>query len=378
MEQGAGPQKIAELDRYLVALVAAGTPPAISVTVRKNGATVYDKAFGIIDGISRAPAHPGDLYHLWSVTKLLTATAIMQLVEGGQIELDADTRRYLPDFSFRDRQGREAMATVRQLLNHTSGMRDLRLFDLIGWINDDPAFSLSQSTLLAERMQSYRRLAGTPGAKAVYSNAGYIVLGAIIEKLSGMNYETCIQQRILQPLRMTASGFDYATLGIARAVFGTHPLLHVFTPLLWLVHRDWFNRWVKAIASRRMWMTLMKTDYTPPTGLIGSTADLARFGQAMLNGGVLDGARILSKESVAAMLDTGYSGARTRLGFRLGLGWQWSDREPHPYKGHAGGGPGFSAQLALVQEAGLVVALAGNDTLMDRTGITRRIVAAFL
>jgi CubicO group peptidase (beta-lactamase class C family) len=377
MEQAGAPQKIAELDRYIAALVSTGTPPAISITVRKNGAIVYDKAFGIIDGISQRPAHPGDLYHLWSVTKLLTATAIMQLVESGGIELDADTTRYLPEFSFRDRQGREAIVTVRQLLNHTSGMRDLGIFDLIGWINDDLALALSQSMLLIERMQSYRRLAGTPGAKANYSNAGYNVLGAIIEKVTGKAYEDYVRENIIAPLRMTSSGFDYVTTGTERAVLGTHPLLHVFTPLLWLVHRDWFSRWVKAIAGRRMWMTLMKTDYTPPTGLIGSTADLARFGQAMLDDGELDGARILSKEGVAAMLSTGYSGARTRLGFRLGLGWQWSDGEPHPYKGHAGGGPGFSAQIALVQEAGLVVALAGNDTLMDRAGITRSVIAAF-
>jgi CubicO group peptidase (beta-lactamase class C family) len=322
-------------------------------------------------------ALPGDLYHLWSTTKLLTATAIMQLAERGLLQLDDAVAHYLPEFSFQDRKGNGAEVTVRQLLSHTSGMRDLGLFDLIGWINDDLAHMVSQTALLDERMQSYRKLARAPGAKPSYSNAGYIVLGALIEKVTGKTYENYVRENILAPLGMAASGFDYATLGTGRAVLGTHPLMSIFTPLLWLIHRDWFSRWVKKIMARRMWLVLMKTDYTPPTGLIGSTSDLAHFGQAILNGGELDGVRILKKESVLAMLDKGFSKESTSLGFRLGHGWQWSDRESHPYKGHAGGGPGFSAQLALVQDAGLVVALAGNDTLMDRAGITRRVIADF-
>ena len=116
---------VEKLDAYLAGLVANETPPALDVTVVKDGATVYHKAFGVADGPARIPATTDAVYHFWSVTKLFTATAVMQLVEDGKIGLDDPVTKYLPDFATVLPAGAPAAITVRELLNHSSGMKNL-------------------------------------------------------------------------------------------------------------------------------------------------------------------------------------------------------------------------------------------------------------
>jgi CubicO group peptidase (beta-lactamase class C family) len=364
-----------KLDAYLASLTANETPPAIEVAVVRNGRTIYDKAFGRRDAAGSA-AQPGDIYHFWSVTKLFTATAILQLAEDGKIALDDAVAKYLPGFvtTF---GGAPAPITVRQLLAHTAGMKDLSPRDLFGWIHHltDPA--VSQTAIVSERMGAYRALATAPNGAGAYSNAGYIVLGAIVEAVSGGSYEDFVRRRILTPLGMTASDYVYRDDMLPRAVAGSHPLFHFFTPMLPALHRDWFSQWVKRVKRQRMWLAPLYTDYTGPTGLIGTAADLARFGEAYLAGGGLDGVRILKPETVAAMLNDGYGGNAGPDKDRMGLGWHWWHDAPIPFKGHGGEGPGFGAQLALFPDRQMVVVVLANDTLIDRVGLANLVAGVF-
>jgi len=343
----------------------------------KNGVVAYAKAFGIVDAPAHRSAAPTDIYHFWSVTKLFTATAIMQLVEDGKVRLDDPVRKYLPSFATTDKAGARADITVRQLLDHTSGMKNLAPTHLIGWIHHLEDAPLNQTALVRQRMDSYRRLDSEPGEIGSYSNAGYIVLGAIIEAASGQPYEEFVRQRILAPLGLVSTDFVYRDDLRSRAVTGTHPVFHIFTPLLWLIHHDWFSRWVNAIERQRMWLSPLYTDYTGPTGLLGTGADLARFGQAFLNGGELDGHRILKTETVTSVLDDGYGANTGPDKDRMGLGWHWWNDAPLPFKGHGGDGPGFGAQLAIFPTQHMVIVILANDTLIDRVGLTKLVATAF-
>jgi CubicO group peptidase (beta-lactamase class C family) len=148
-----GLDTVAKLETYLESLTANQTPPAIQLVVIKNGATVYAKAFGVSDGPARKTAASGDVYHYWSVTKLFTATAIMQLVDDGKLSLDDPVTRHLPDFKTSAPSGTPVEITIRQLLAHTSGMRNLRPSHLIGWIHGLAVPPLDQVALVGERMQ---------------------------------------------------------------------------------------------------------------------------------------------------------------------------------------------------------------------------------
>ena len=126
-----------------------------------------------------------------------------------------------------------------------------------------------------------------------------------------------------------------------------------------------------------MWLKPLYSDYTAPTGLIGTGGDLARFGAAFLAGGALDGRRILEPETVATMLNEGYGGNDGPDGDRMGLGWHWWTDAPIPFKGHGGDGPGFSAQLAIFPDQTMVVVVLANDTLVDRVGLTKLVAGVF-
>ena len=371
------PDTVDRLEAYFRALTLHETPPALDIVVMKNGAVVYSKAFGVTDSRTKTPAAPDGVYHYWSVTKLFTATAIMQLVEDGKLGLDDPVSMYLPAFTTVTKSGEAADITVRQLLAHTSGMKDLAPTALVGWIHHLDENPVSQTSIVLERMQEYRRLATEPGKIGAYSNAGYIVLGAIVEAAARMPYEDVVRSRILRPLGMKSTDFLYRDDLLPHAVAGTHPLFHFFTPLLLMLHRDWFSKWVGKISNQRMWLVPIYTDYTAPTGLLGTAGDLARFGQAFLSAGKLDGNRILKTETVAAMLDTGFGGMTGPDKDRTGLGWHWWNEAPIPFKGHGGGGPGFGTQLAIFPTQEMVVVVLANDTLIDRIGLTNLVAAAF-
>jgi len=374
------PSDLSSIDRleaYLSALTRNETPPAISVTVARDGRIIWSKAFGIADAPAGRSATPESVYHFWSVTKLFTATAIMQLVEAGIVGLDDPVSKYLPQFRTRLDSGRPVQVTIRQLLSHTSGMSNLALQDLVGWIHHLDDAPVDQTVIANTRLERYLKLKEAPGRVGAYSNAGYIVLGAVVETASGESYEDYIRDRILRPLGMTMTDFIYRQDMTDQVVSGSHPIFHLFTPILLLVHNDWFANYVSKTIKHRMWLRPLYTDYTGPTGLVGTSEDLARFGEAFLSGGNLGGRRILKDETVNMMLNEGFGANTGPDGDRMGLGWHWWNHLAVPFKGHGGDGPGFSAQLAVLPEKKMTIAVLANDTLTDRVAITQAVAMAF-
>ena len=155
-----------KLDAYLQSLVANETPPAIAVTVLKGGATIYAKAFGIAD-VAGKPVTPDSVFHFWSVTKLFTASAILQLAEDGKIALDDPVNKYLPEFQPVTKSGAPATVTIRQLLSHTSGMGDIAPTALFGWIHHLGEAGPGERAILRERMAAYAKLEREPGPRAL-------------------------------------------------------------------------------------------------------------------------------------------------------------------------------------------------------------------
>jgi CubicO group peptidase (beta-lactamase class C family) len=368
---------IAELETYLKTLTENETPPALQITVLKKGALVYSKAFGIADGPARRPALTTGVYHFWSVTKLFTATAVMQLADDGKLSLADPVSMYVPSFATTSPTGEPVEITIRELLNHTAGMKNITPSDLVGWIHHLGDPPVSQVELVEKRMGSYRKLASVPASVSSYSNAGYLVLGAVIQKVSGQSYEGFVRERLLQPIGMDHTDFVYRNDMLPQAVAGSHPLFHFFTPLLLVIHRDWFSSWVYKTEKYRMWLSPLYTDYTGPTGLIGTAEDLARFGQVFLDRGRGVNGEVLRPETVTRMLDDDYGGHTGPDNDRMGLGWHWWDDAALPFKGHGGDGPGFSAQLAIFPDRQMVIVVLANDTLTDRVGLTKLVADVF-
>ncbi|MBU8976555.1 beta-lactamase family protein [Lysobacter sp. MMG2] len=174
-----------------------------TVLVERAGRVEYERSFGLANRAFAVPNTPDTRYWIGSITKLFTATLVMQLVEEGRLNLDAPIRTVLPDYAG---EGREA--TVRQLLNHTSGIANFdTVTDAATALREGiPAYQLPHdSGELLRRYASGKRV-HAPGTTFDYNNGDYVILGKIVERATGMPFEQALSRRILAPLKLADTG----------------------------------------------------------------------------------------------------------------------------------------------------------------------------
>ena len=348
----------AELEAYLNLLVATGNPPGLSVVVVRDGEVVYNNAFGLADGPRNIKATPETVYHWWSMTKIPTAVAIMQLQEQGKLDLDDLVIKHLPWFEVKSPSSDSPAITIRNLLQHSAGLPD-PIPAMIGWVHYSNQ-TYDQTEVLKKYMPKFNTLQFEPGTKAVYSNLNYMVLGAVIEAVSGQTYESYISDQILQPLGMSQTSFVYSPAMAEYEAAGTLPVVHMYTPLLPTLLDP--GALIRERSGKLLWLNRFSIEATPSTGLIGSAPDVAKFMMMYLNRGTLDGESILSPESIAALTDTAPIDGR-------GLGWFVGETNGERYLEHMGGGAGFATTMRIYPEAGMGIAILANGTDLDRKGL---------
>ena len=349
---------ITELETYLNQLVASGNPPGLSAVVVKDGEVVYNKAFGFADGPRNIKATPDTIYHWWSMTKIPTAIAIMQLQEQGRLDLDDEVTKHLAWFEVKYPSNTSPAITIRHLLQHTSGLPD-PIPAMIGWVHyNDVTFN--QTEVLKKYLPEFNTLKFEPGTKAVYGNLNYMVLGAVIEAVSGQSYETYITENILQPLGMSQTSFIYSRAMAEHEAAGTLPVIHFFTPLLPTLLDT--NTLIRERDGKMLWMNRIYIDATPSTGLIGPAPDVAKLMLAYLNRVTPNGQLILLPESISTLTNTAPLDGR-------GLGWAVGESNGKRYLEHGGGGPGFAAIMRLYPDDRLGIAILSNGPDLDRDGL---------
>lgn len=177
-----------------------------------DGETLFSRGYGMADLEHGIPNSPDTVFNIASASKQFTAFAIHLLVEDGKLSLEDEVRKYLPELHNFDQA-----ITVRHLLSHTSGLRDYGvLFNFTGWRYDD---ALSQPDFLS-MIWRQRELNFAPGAEWMYSNTNYVLLGIIVERVSGLSLPTFAKKRIFDPLGMSSTFFenDYGVLVSNRAM----------------------------------------------------------------------------------------------------------------------------------------------------------------
>jgi CubicO group peptidase (beta-lactamase class C family) len=278
--------------------IARGDIPGAVIEVGHRGRIVYRAAFGY--GADSAPLRPDAIFDLASLTKVVaTAPAILQLQEQGRLRLDDTVAEYWPAFAANGK----GQITIRQLLTHSSGLRP----DFAGmdWRGEAGAL---------EEIAADHPVA-VPGSSFIYSDLNFIVLGALVGTLSGESLPRYAAQRIFAPLRMKDTRFDPPSGDNARLV----PTDFQGGALRWGVVQDPTAYLMGGAAGH--------------AGLFSTADDLARFCQMLLDGGELDGTRILSPASVARMTVP----ETLPGGVARGLGWDMAS----PYSSWTGGA--FSA-----------------------------------
>lgn len=287
------PEKLAAIDKAVGEAIATKKLPGGVLWIEREG-NVYRKAYGhraIVP--AEEPTSEDTIYDAASLTKVIaTTTAIMQLVERGKLLLDVPVAQYLPAFAA---EGKERVL-VRQLLTHTSGLRP----DL----DYKPAWSGIDT---AVRMACAEKLRSVPGSTFVYSDINFIVLGELVRLASGRRLDEYAAQEIFRPLKMTDTDFLPPAAKLAR-IAPTE--LTEGRMLRGLVH-DPSSRMMGGVAGH--------------AGMFTTASDLARFCRMLLNGGTLEGARILGAATVAEMIRPQIDGSDRR-----GLGWDIDTRFSGP------------------------------------------------
>jgi CubicO group peptidase (beta-lactamase class C family) len=326
------PSSYAAIDTYVEGQMKRLAIPGAALAIVEGDSIVHMRGFGRDRPGGEAPL-PHTPFFIGSLTKSITATAVMQLVEAGKIELDAPVQRYLPWFRVADPQASASM-TVRHLLNQTSGLPTGAGSLILADFGAGPDASECQARAL-----SGLKITRLPGVKCEYSNLNYNILGLIVEAASGESYAAYIQAHIFDPLEMRHS---YSSKQNARQNG------------LAVGYRYWFS------------LPFPAPDMPIPQGslasgqLISCAEDMAHYLIAHLNGGRYGEVQILSAAGIAEL----HHGAAefTMMGVtagRYGMGWFDIDLGQTKTYSHSGNVPDFSAFMALLPEKrrGLILLL---------------------
>jgi CubicO group peptidase (beta-lactamase class C family) len=329
------------------ATMCAGRIPALSLAVVDRDRLLYAAGFGVADLATCVPATPRTAYLWFSMSKIVTATAAMRLVDEGSLDLDAPAAEYVPVL----RIAGSDLPTVRQLLDHTAGLGNplpLRWVHPAGEPGPDPAELLAR---LMHRRRAYRY---PPGEAARYSNVGYLALGEVIAAASAVPFRQFVRQTVLEPLGMGRTGFGHqsaepAAVGYVNGSAVIHPLLRAFLP----------RGVVGPRVCGRTSLRPFQVDGPAYGGLIGDVLDAGRFLRLHLGDGVVDGVRVLARSTAATMRQVDRPGQP----FDHGLGWF---RRPGPGDAdrveHLGAGAGFWNVMRLYPDRGLGVVVMTNGT----------------
>jgi CubicO group peptidase (beta-lactamase class C family) len=346
------PTTVEEFEAYVNSFVG-DVPPGMSIAIALGEDVIYANGFGLADGPQEKEATPDTVYEWGSMVKMVTASAIMQLWEQGLIDLDAPVSDYL------DYVPAEYPITVRQLLNHSAGLPEADLAHRLFVLDGEP---LIDPDLAARAyVEEIEGPIFEPGSASAYANPHLMLLGQIVAEVSGQPYIEYAQEHILAPLGMDNTDFSYSNEDIlANAATHAIPVAQV-EGFITSINEVWelgdASDLIRETDDQYAWLNHYNI-LAAYGGLKGPPSEAIRFMQMHLNGGELDGVRILSPESVALMQEIQLSTAGEPLLFTLG--WFIHDDPEHPYIEHAGGGVGIRDLMRLYPNDGLAIVLMSN------------------
>ena len=344
------PLSITELERWIESTFQAAATPGAAVVLERHGEPLLARGFGHRDVSSGEAANIDTVFGSGSITKSLTALAILLLEEDAKLSTSDPVVKHLPDLRLAGATT-TAPITIHHLLTHTSGLPPLPSRHY-AWLSQDDLEPSERAPLERlpprEPIRSFEELVAflgeypvelhaRPGEQFSYSNEGYNLLGAIIERVSGQPLPTFVRERILAPVGMDRSSLDLRfTLSLDNVT-----KLHVRQDGKVVTSANWFNPVCWAAA-----------------GALRTTAvDLARFFRMLAQDGSLDGKRVASPDSIRKMT-TPY--APSRDGAAYGYGLSLRDLHGHELAHHGGGHKGVAAMGGFAAPEGLVCVVMTN------------------
>ena len=315
------------VDGVVKPLMAKDHSPSGVFVLMKDGEVVLRKGYGWQNLEQRIPVDPDTtLFRPGSISKLFTWVSVMQLVEQGKLDLDTDLNGYLNTFQIKDTYPGQPI-TLRHCMTHTPGFED----GFLGYlIIEDPEKVIP----LADAMQKYQpERVNPPGVVGAYSNYCTALTGLIVANVSEKSFNDYVEQNIFKVLGMRNASFD-------------EPLPERLAQNMAVAYKYEAGTYIARPFE-------LITNFTPAGALAATATDMLKFGGALLNGGELDGARILSTASLAQMTKRQFTLDDRLKGIGLGfLQYPWGDTDTY---GHDGGTTAFISHFGITPSAGLLI-----------------------
>jgi CubicO group peptidase (beta-lactamase class C family) len=294
-------------EEYLNYYVVNKNVPSIAAGIYKDGQIKWIGVSGAGDVENNLPATKASIYRIASITKPITAVAVLQLWERGLIDLDKDARIYIPNFP-----EKKWKFSVRQLLNHTAGIRSYK----DGEFHNKKYYSSTQE---AVKVFAYDSLDFEPGSKYEYTSLAYSLLAAIVENVSKMSFENYLNQNIFKPAEMNSTCVDKQKEIIHNRVKG--------------YEKDFKRKIVNApLADLSIKIA--------GGGLLSNSEDLLLFSKALLEG------KLLKESTLKSLYHPTILKSGQKVNYSLGFALEF-DGDSLKAISHTGGGTGFSTKLSI-------------------------------
>ena len=336
---------VAEFEAYIAKEIAGKTPPSASFAILKGDKIVYTKSMGYNDANMSQKTSTNSIYHVYSLTKILAATLVMQLVEEKKIALDDSIKKYFPNFDLRY-DGKEVDITILNLLNHSSGIGDRS--------------SEIRDMMEGQKRDVYLELPYMPGSEAKYSNSEYIILSKVIEKVTHKRFDTMVKEYILRPLNMNRSDFTYNKRIKNEQVYGTIQFFSMAGTVMRFMIEDRDKDFYEGCM---LWLKEFDIEWQAAGGLVSSIDDMATFLSAY------NANRLFSKKTKDIFINNktvkvnSWMSSQEEVSF--GIGWYHIHDKGQFFYQHQGLGPGFRTIIRIYPKYDISIIILTSQTSID-------------
>ena len=338
-----------KVDEILKSLIENNKTPSAQYIIFDKDKIIHKFHNGFSDINNQKKVDKNTTYNVFSVTKTFTALAVLQLAEKGHFIIDDSVKLHLPDFPY------SSDITIRQLMTHSSGIPNPNPLSWIHLAKEHQFFD--RNKFFNQIFKKNNKTISKPNEKFRYSNLGYVLLGQLIEKVSGQSYEAYVRDHIIKPLEINPTELDFEIFDTTQYAKGYQKKLSL---LNWIsgIFIDKSTYMNKAEGKWKPYKNFY-VNGTPHGGLIGSPNAFVKYLQELLK----PNCRLLSDDFKQMLFTENFTNNNIATG--MCLSWFKYQLNGQKYFAHAGGGGGYYCEIRIYPKIGI-----GSVIMFNRTGIT--------
>ena len=341
--------KMNEIDNILLKKIEGNKTPSVQYIIFNKDSVIHKFQDGFADIKKQKRTSENTTYNVFSVTKTFTALAILQLSEQKKIEIDRPIKEYLLDFPY------SSKITIRQLMTHSGGIPNPIP---LSWIHlSEEHQSFDRNSFFKQLFIENNKTKSNPNEKYSYSNLGYVLLGQLIEKVSGISYEEYILTNILRPLGVKKTEMDFTISNVNQHAKGYHKKYSFSNAILgFIIDKSKFLD-----TTEGKWKSFNDNYVNAPSygGLIGTSNSFVIYIQELLK----SNCKLITDEFKKMLFIENYTNGGKPTG--MCLSWFSGQLNGNRYFAHAGGGGGYYCEIRIYPDKGI-----GSVIMFNRTGMS--------